>query len=157
MSLRFRICAGIRLAVAVIVLVILRHGAAADDTIKLRAVPDQLSLQPGAAKQTVLLVAQVTLPAETTVKDAVLHWLASPELTVKHTPAYTETKDGDRAWTVEIESTERAAKEAVLVLWLGVTILYVALWLAFGMLLSVVVRRAATSALRNDPADIPIT
>jgi ABC-2 type transport system permease protein len=34
-----------------------------------------------------------------------------------------------------------------LVLWLGVTILYVALWLAFGMLLSVVVRRAATSAL----------
>ena len=34
-----------------------------------------------------------------------------------------------------------------LVLWLAVTILYVALWLAFGMLLSVVVRRAATSAL----------
>ncbi|HJP88274.1 MAG TPA: ABC transporter permease [Candidatus Limnocylindrales bacterium] len=34
-----------------------------------------------------------------------------------------------------------------LVLWLAVTILYVALWLAFGMLLSVVIRRAATSAL----------
>jgi ABC-2 type transport system permease protein len=31
--------------------------------------------------------------------------------------------------------------------WLAVTILYVALWLAFGMLLSVVIRRAATSAL----------
>jgi ABC-2 type transport system permease protein len=31
--------------------------------------------------------------------------------------------------------------------WLGVTVLYVALWLAFGMLLSVVIRRAATSAL----------
>jgi ABC-2 type transport system permease protein len=31
--------------------------------------------------------------------------------------------------------------------WLAVTILYVALWLAFGTLLSVVIRRAATSAL----------
>jgi ABC-2 type transport system permease protein len=34
-----------------------------------------------------------------------------------------------------------------LVAWLLVTVLYVALWLAFGMLLSVVMRRAATSAL----------
>ncbi|MEK6720008.1 MAG: ABC transporter permease subunit [Chloroflexota bacterium] len=34
-----------------------------------------------------------------------------------------------------------------LVLWLGVTVVYVSLWLAFGLLLSVVVRRAATSAL----------
>lgn len=34
-----------------------------------------------------------------------------------------------------------------LVLWLLVTILYVALWLAFGLLLSVVIRRAASSAL----------
>jgi ABC-2 type transport system permease protein len=34
-----------------------------------------------------------------------------------------------------------------LVLWLGVTFVYVSLWLAFGMLLSVVVRQAATSAL----------
>ena len=34
-----------------------------------------------------------------------------------------------------------------LVLWLAVTILYVSLWLAFGMLLSVTIRRAATSAL----------
>ncbi len=31
--------------------------------------------------------------------------------------------------------------------WVGVTMLYVALWLAFGLLLSVVIRRAATSAL----------
>jgi ABC-2 type transport system permease protein len=34
-----------------------------------------------------------------------------------------------------------------LVAWLLVTVLYVALWLAFGTLLSVVIRRAATSAL----------
>jgi ABC-2 type transport system permease protein len=34
-----------------------------------------------------------------------------------------------------------------LALWLFVTVLYVALWLAFGLLLSVVIRRAATSAL----------
>jgi ABC-2 type transport system permease protein len=34
-----------------------------------------------------------------------------------------------------------------LILWFGVTVLYVGLWLAFGMLLSVVIRRAATSAL----------
>jgi len=34
-----------------------------------------------------------------------------------------------------------------LVLWVLVTFVYVSLWLAFGMLLSVVVRRAATSAL----------
>ena len=34
-----------------------------------------------------------------------------------------------------------------LVLWLIVTFIYVSLWLAFGMLLSVLVRRAATSAL----------
>lgn len=34
-----------------------------------------------------------------------------------------------------------------LVAWVGVTVLYVALWLAFGLLLSVVIRRAATSAL----------
>jgi len=34
-----------------------------------------------------------------------------------------------------------------LILWLAVTVLYVALWLAFGKLLSVVIRRAATSAL----------
>jgi ABC-2 type transport system permease protein len=34
-----------------------------------------------------------------------------------------------------------------LVAWVGVTVLYVALWLAFGTLLSVVIRRAATSAL----------
>jgi ABC-2 type transport system permease protein len=31
--------------------------------------------------------------------------------------------------------------------WIGVTVLYVSLWLAFGLLLSVVIRRAATSAL----------
>jgi len=34
-----------------------------------------------------------------------------------------------------------------LIAWLGVTVLYVALWLAFGTLLSVVIRRASTSAL----------
>ena len=34
-----------------------------------------------------------------------------------------------------------------LIAWLGVTVLYVSLWLAFGLLLSVVIRRAATSAL----------
>ncbi len=34
-----------------------------------------------------------------------------------------------------------------LIAWLGITIVYVALWLAFGTLLSVVIRRAATSAL----------
>jgi ABC-2 type transport system permease protein len=34
-----------------------------------------------------------------------------------------------------------------LVAWIGLTVLYVALWLAFGMLLSVAIRRAATSAL----------
>ncbi len=40
------------------------------------------------------------------------------------------------------------ASEALrLVLWLLVTFVYVSFWLAFGMLLSVVVRRAATSAL----------
>jgi ABC-2 type transport system permease protein len=33
------------------------------------------------------------------------------------------------------------------VIWLATTILYVAFWLAFGLLLSVVIRRAATSAL----------
>jgi ABC-2 type transport system permease protein len=33
------------------------------------------------------------------------------------------------------------------VAWVGVTVLYVSLWLAFGLLLSVVIRRAATSAL----------
>jgi ABC-2 type transport system permease protein len=41
-----------------------------------------------------------------------------------------------------------AVEEVVrLIAWLGVTVLYVALWLAFGTLLSVVIRRAATSAL----------
>ncbi len=34
-----------------------------------------------------------------------------------------------------------------IVAWLGLTIVYVALWLAFGLLLSVLLRRAATSAL----------
>ena len=34
-----------------------------------------------------------------------------------------------------------------IVTWLALTVLYVGLWLAFGMLLSVVIRRAATSAL----------
>ena len=34
-----------------------------------------------------------------------------------------------------------------LVLWVGVTLVYVALWLAFGLLLSVTIRRAATAAL----------
>jgi ABC-2 type transport system permease protein len=34
-----------------------------------------------------------------------------------------------------------------IVAWLAITFLYVALWLAFGLLLSVVIRRAATSAL----------
>jgi ABC-2 type transport system permease protein len=34
-----------------------------------------------------------------------------------------------------------------LIVWLGVTVIYVGLWLAFGLLLSVVFRRAATSAL----------
>jgi ABC-2 type transport system permease protein len=41
-----------------------------------------------------------------------------------------------------------AASEALrLILWLIITFIYVSFWLAFGMLLSVVVRRAATSAL----------
>jgi ABC-2 type transport system permease protein len=34
-----------------------------------------------------------------------------------------------------------------LVIWVGATFLYVALWLAFGLLLSVLIRRAATAAL----------
>lgn len=34
-----------------------------------------------------------------------------------------------------------------LILWVGVTLVYVALWLAFGLLLSVLIRRAATAAL----------
>jgi ABC-2 type transport system permease protein len=34
-----------------------------------------------------------------------------------------------------------------LIAWIGATFLYVALWLAFGLLLSVVIRRAATAAL----------
>jgi ABC-2 type transport system permease protein len=34
-----------------------------------------------------------------------------------------------------------------LLIWVGATFLYVALWLAFGLLLSVVIRRAATAAL----------
>jgi len=34
-----------------------------------------------------------------------------------------------------------------LIAWVGVTVLYVSLWLAFGTLLSVVIRRASTSAL----------
>ncbi|MBA2382032.1 MAG: ABC transporter permease subunit, partial [Chloroflexi bacterium] len=34
-----------------------------------------------------------------------------------------------------------------LILWVLVTLLYVSLWLAFGMVLSVIIRRAATSAL----------
>lgn len=41
-----------------------------------------------------------------------------------------------------------AASEIIrVVIWLLVTILYVAFWLAFGLLLSVVIRRASTSAL----------
>ena len=40
------------------------------------------------------------------------------------------------------------AEEIVrLVAWIAVTFVYVGLWLAFGLLLSVVIRRAATSAL----------
>ncbi|HEY8870255.1 MAG TPA: ABC transporter permease [Candidatus Limnocylindrales bacterium] len=34
-----------------------------------------------------------------------------------------------------------------LITWLGVTVIYVSLWLAFGLLLSVVIRRAASAAL----------
>jgi ABC-2 type transport system permease protein len=34
-----------------------------------------------------------------------------------------------------------------IIAWLGLTVLYVAMWLAFGLLLSVLLRRAATSAL----------
>jgi ABC-2 type transport system permease protein len=40
-----------------------------------------------------------------------------------------------------------AAELLRILVWIGITIVYVALWLAFGLLLSVVVRRAATSAL----------
>jgi ABC-2 type transport system permease protein len=41
-----------------------------------------------------------------------------------------------------------AASEALrLILWLILTFIYISFWLAFGMLLSVMVRRAATSAL----------
>jgi ABC-2 type transport system permease protein len=40
-----------------------------------------------------------------------------------------------------------AAEVLRIVLWVMLTFIYVSLWLAFGMLLSVVVRRAATSAL----------
>ena len=40
-----------------------------------------------------------------------------------------------------------AAELLRIIVWVGITIVYVALWLAFGMVLSVVVRRAATSAL----------
>lgn len=40
-----------------------------------------------------------------------------------------------------------AAEVLRIVLWIMLTFIYVSLWLAFGMLLSVVVRRAATSAL----------
>jgi len=40
-----------------------------------------------------------------------------------------------------------AAELLRILVWVGITIVYVALWLAFGMVLSVVVRRAATSAL----------
>jgi len=43
--------------------------------------------------------------------------------------------------------TPSATELLRLLVWIGVTILYVAMWLAFGTLLSVVFRRAATAAL----------
>jgi len=48
---------------------------------------------------------------------------------------------------IRLGITPAPAEVLRLVLWLLVTFVYVSLWLAFGMLLSVVVRRAATSAL----------
>jgi len=48
---------------------------------------------------------------------------------------------------IRLGITPTAAELLRILLWVAVTIVYVAMWLAFGMLLSILVRRAATSAL----------
>jgi ABC-2 type transport system permease protein len=48
---------------------------------------------------------------------------------------------------IRLGITPTAVEVLRILVWVGVTIVYVAMWLAFGMLLSILVRRAATSAL----------
>ena len=48
---------------------------------------------------------------------------------------------------IRLGITPTAVEVLRLLVWVAVTIVYVAMWLAFGMLLSILVRRAATSAL----------
>jgi ABC-2 type transport system permease protein len=48
---------------------------------------------------------------------------------------------------IRLGITPTAVEVLRILVWVAVTIVYVAMWLAFGMLLSILVRRAATSAL----------
>ena len=116
MSLSFRIRAGCRFAVLLLILAAVRPVVAAEE-VKLRTVPDQVSLQPGAVQQTILLIAQVT-PGSGVVAAGPPRWLERPDLKLSLKPAYTATKDGDIAWTMEIVPTEGTPKESTVVFWL---------------------------------------
>lgn len=83
------------------------------DPVKLRVIPETIALQPGAAKQQVVVIAE--RGAALTFVAAKLEALAAPGLEVAVRAAPTLPSMSELAWTIEVAATARATKETTLV------------------------------------------
>src|SRR4051794_35206627 len=103
----------LRLGLALLAAALPLAAAAESDAISLRGVPDQIVLQPGSSRQSIVLLGHPA--AALTVSAARLEILPGSGLTAAIKSAPSLPGNGDLAWTIEIAAAEGAAKDAVVV------------------------------------------
>jgi len=90
-----------------------RPAAAADEPATLRAVPDQIALQPGLLSQDILLLLQP--PKAATVRNARLRWLPPAGLDVKQLSEPAFPTASDAVWTLRLTAGALVPKDASVV------------------------------------------
>ena len=104
-----------RAVAGALLLLLFAVAAKSEDFAKLQIVPDQLTLEPGASEQDIVVVAHAA--ADVTWQKARLSLLPGPGVnaTVKTAPTLPSTSD--IAWTVHVSATERSAKDTTIAFW----------------------------------------
>jgi hypothetical protein len=115
MSTRFGWPMPRRAAAAVLLLFLLTAATKSEDFAKLEIVPAQLTLEPGASDQDIVVVAHAT--AEVNWEKARLSLLPGPGVKVAVKVAPTLPSTSDIAWTVHVSATERSAKDTTIAFW----------------------------------------
>jgi hypothetical protein len=104
-----------RAAAGALLLLLFAVAAKGEDFAKLQIVPDQLTLEPGASEQDIVVVAHAA--ADVAWEKARLSLLPGPGVnaTIKTAPTLPSTSD--IAWKVHVSATERSAKDTTIAFW----------------------------------------